>query len=131
MIDTLVPPTIGNQEAVVVAAEGVNELGKGILQVSCQKEPMAGESTFRAPIDALEVVGFRCSDEVRWCRECMQIPQAVGQSQVTGFANLMRTLADSENSGTHISSLFKSLSRGGLFTVALCTHGAICQPDTA
>ena len=78
MIDTLVPPTIDIQEAVVVAAEGVNELGRGILQVSldiatstasCEKDLIAGARTFRAPIDALEVVGFGHADKVS-CGGC-------------------------------------------------------------
>ena len=61
----------------VVAAEGFNELGKGVLQVSldvdafearCQKDPVAAERrTFRASVDAVQVVGFRHSDKVTWC----------------------------------------------------------------
>ena len=74
MIDTLVPPTIGIQEAVVVAAEGIDKFGKGVLQVSmdfatttasCEKDSMTGDRTFRAPIDALEAVGFGHAAEVR------------------------------------------------------------------
>ena len=74
MIDTRVPPAIEIQEAVVVAAEGIDEFGKGVLQVSmdiatttvyCDNDPLAGERTFRAPVDALEVVGFGHADKVR------------------------------------------------------------------
>ena len=67
-----------SQEDTVVAAEGIDKLGKGVLLVSFtpvtntaldglglqEDASMESDIQRRIPVDALEVVGIRCSDEV-------------------------------------------------------------------
>ena len=56
-----------NQDGIVVAAEGVDKSGKGVLRVCFDADVLSlteAERTLRVPVCALGVMSFRRSDEV-------------------------------------------------------------------